>query len=259
MARNKSPNRDKAFEIYKKYYGKITVKEIAKLIDEKEKNIEYWKTADDWNENYNPQGGAPKGNKNAVGHTGTTPSGNQNARKFGWYSKYMPAQTINIIKELEESNASTLDILWAQITTQYAAIIRAQKLMYVKSHNDLTKELKKTKVQFDYVGPRGDQTFEEVYREEEYELQFAWDKQATFLNAQSRAMSLLRSLIKQYEDMLKDGLSTEEQRLRIEKLKVNINSTKEDIQNRKNVAEKKLQLEKERFEHQKEMDEFNKF
>lgn len=31
--------------------------------------------------------------------------------------------------------------------------------------------------------------------EEEYEFQFAWDRHATFLNAQSRAMSELRGLL----------------------------------------------------------------
>lgn len=259
MARNRSPNRDKAFEIYKKHFGNIKTKEIAKLINDKYKNIEYWKAADSWDDKYNPNGGAPKGNKNAIGHKGISPGGNQNARKIGWYSKYMPVQSINIIKQLEESNANTLDILWAQITTQYAAIIRAQKIMFVKDHNDMTKELKKTKVQNDYIGPRGSQTLEETYREEEYELQFAWDKQAAFLNAQSRAMGELRSLIKQYEELLKEGLATEEQALRIMKLKTSITDTKDDIKNRKEIAKEKLQLDKERFSHQKEMDEFNKF
>jgi len=259
MARNRSPNREKAFELYKKYFGNITAKEIAKSIKDKEKNIEYWKATDNWDGKYNPNGGAPKGNKNALGHIGSSPEGNQNARKIGWYSKYMPVQSINIIKELEACNANTLDILWAQITTQYAAIIRAQKIMFVKDHNDMTKELKKIKVQNDYIGPKGAQTLEEIYREEEYELQFAWDKQATFLNAQSRAMGELRSLIKQYEELLKDGIASEEQALRIVKLKTSIINTKDDLKNRKEFAKEKLQLDKERFAHQKEMDEFNKF
>ena len=57
--------------------------------------------------------------------------------------------------------------------------------------------------------------------ETEYELQFAWDRNATFLNAQSRAMGELRSLIKQYDTMVNANLElvTEEQKLRIDKLK----------------------------------------
>ena len=105
-------------------------------------------------------------------------------------------------------------MLWDNITIQYAAIIRAQRIMYVESKEEMIKELKKKKE----VESTTSDTFEE-----EYEFQFAWDRQATFLNAQSRAISELRSSIKQYEEMLKSDLATEEQRLRIAKLKGEVN------------------------------------
>ena len=47
--------------------------------------------------------------------------------------------------------------------------------MYVKDKDDMARELKKIK-----SSENGEET--------EYELQFAWDRNATFLNAQSRAM-----------------------------------------------------------------------
>ena len=50
----------------------------------------------------------------------------------------------------------------------------------------------------------------------------AYEKQASFLIAQSRAMGTLMSLIKQYEEMCNSELATEEQKLRIEKLKTEI-------------------------------------
>ena len=105
-----------------------------------------------------------------------------------------------------------LDILWEQITIQYAAIIRAQRIMYVESKEEMIKELKKEEYTSD-----GDSKLE-------YEFQFAWDRQATFLNAQSRAMSELRSLIKQYDTMVNTNwdLVTEEQKLRIDKLKCEV-------------------------------------
>ena len=58
--------------------------------------------------------------------------------------------------------------------------------------------------------------------EERWEVQQAWDKQATFLKAQARAQAELRSLIKQYDEMLHKNwdMATEEQRNRIELLKV---------------------------------------
>ncbi|CZR82979.1 Sigma-70, region 4 [Clostridioides difficile] len=156
--------------------------------------------------------GAPIGNTNATG-----PPGNKNAEKFGFFSKYLPEETQDLINEIK--NKDKFDILWEQITIQYAAIIRAQKIMYVKDKEEMIKELKK-------------QESTENGEKIEYEFQFAWDRQASFLNAQSRAMSELRSLIKQYDEMIhKDwNLATEEQKTRVEKLKCEVdNLSKDDI------------------------------
>ncbi|MEV2911487.1 hypothetical protein ABNF65_23490, partial [Paenibacillus larvae] len=84
-----------------------------------------------------------------------------------------------------------------------------QRIMFVQDKEDETRVLKKES--------SGDTFFEQ-----EWEYQHAWDKQATFLQAQSRAMSTLRSLIKQYEEMIRVGQGDEEQRLRISKLKSEI-------------------------------------
>ena len=152
--------------------------------------------------------GAPIGNKNATG-----PPGNKNAEKFGFFSKYLPEETQDLINEIKDKDK--FDILWEQITIQYAAIIRAQKIMYVKDKEEMIKELKKHE---------STENGEKI----EYEFQFAWDRQASFLNAQSRAMSELRSLIKQYDEMIhKDwNLATEEQKNRVEKLKCEVDNLK---------------------------------
>lgn len=104
------------------------------------------------------------------------------------------------------SERSPLDLLWDQITIQYTAIVRAQRIMFVRDQEDETRVLKKD-------------SSSDNFFEQEWEYQHAWDKQATFLQAQSRAMSTLRSLIKQYEEMIRVGQGDEEQRLRIHKLK----------------------------------------
>ncbi|WP_139625479.1 phage terminase small subunit, partial [Clostridioides difficile] len=159
--------------------------------------------------------GAPFSNKNSVGHG--APKENKNAEKFGFFSKYLPEETRELIQEI--SIKDKFDILWEQITIQYAAIIRAQKIMYVKGKEEMVKELKK------YESTENGEKIE-------YEFQFAWDRQASFLNAQSRAMSELRSLIKQYDEMIhKDwNLATEEQKNRVEKLKCEVdNLSKDDI------------------------------
>lgn len=49
MPRGRSPNRDKAYEIYKQHGGKITNREIAARLDEDEKVIAVWKSRDKWN------------------------------------------------------------------------------------------------------------------------------------------------------------------------------------------------------------------
>ncbi|MBZ0801307.1 helix-turn-helix domain-containing protein, partial [Clostridioides difficile] len=106
--------------------------------------------------------GAPFGNKNATG-----PPGNKNAEKFGFFSKYLPEETQDLINEIK--NKDKFDILWEQITIQYAAIIRAQNIMYVKDKEEMIKELKKHE---------STENGEKI----EYEFQFAWDRQASFLN-----------------------------------------------------------------------------
>lgn len=251
MSRARSPNRDKAFEIYKQHNGEILLKDIATQLDAKDTQIRKWKSQDKWEEKL--KGTLPKikrnvtnekdtkkttkaskqadcsdsnklnekssktnsqnskaryNNKNAIGNIGGPggPIGNKKAETHGFFSKYLPDDTLEIIEEIQEKNP--LEILLEQITIQYAAIIRAQKIMHVKDKNEMIKEIKKHK----------DTEFGE---EIEYEFQFAWDRQATFLNAQSRAMSELRSLIKQASELInnKPELATEEQKARIDNIK----------------------------------------
>lgn len=140
---------------------------------------------------------------------GGAPEKNTNAIKHGLFSKYLPAETLELVGNIEMM--SPLDILWENICLKYAAIIRSQQIMYVKDNNDVTKR----------ITVDGSETTVYQYKE-------AYEKQASFLMAQSRAMGTLMSLIKQYEEMCNGKLATEEQRLRIEKLKKEI--AKDDSQ-----------------------------
>jgi uncharacterized protein YjcR len=140
---------------------------------------------------------------------GGAPEKNTNAIKHGLFSKYLPAETLELVGNIEMM--SPLDILWENICLKYAAIIRSQQIMYVKDTNDATKRI------------TVDSSETTVYQYKE-----AYEKQASFLMAQSRAMGTLMNLIKQYEEMCNGKLATEEQRLRIEKLKKEI--AKDDSQ-----------------------------
>ncbi|MHB0944589.1 phage terminase small subunit [Paenibacillus sp. ALE1] len=163
--------------------------------------------------------GAPKGNKNAVGNKGGHggPYGNDKAVTHGFFRKFLPADTAEIMEMIEER--SPLDMIWDQITLQYAAILRAQQVMYVTDKDEMIKELKKEKFEVMDTSTDEESSFQPVVTEQEFEFQFAWDRQATFLNAQSRAMTTLQGLIKRYEEMCRLGYADEEQQLRIKKLK----------------------------------------
>ena len=94
MARARDPNRNKAFEIYKKHGGKIDLVEIASQLNISPGTIRGWKSKDSWDTQLNGtlrknterskrrKGGQP-GNKNAEGHGGNGPPGNKNAVKTG--------------------------------------------------------------------------------------------------------------------------------------------------------------------------------
>lgn len=232
MARQRSPNRDRAFDIFKEHNGNIQNREIANILETPEKTISGWKVKDKWNEKLNgvlqtkirstpkekKKRGAPKGSKNALGNKGGHggPVGNKKAEKYGFFSKYLPEDTLEIIEAIDEKDPR--DIIWENIQIQYAAILGAQNIMHVKNKDEMIKEVKKKKETYSDNGESN---------EIEYEFQFAWDRQATFLNAQSRAMAELRSLIKQYDEMLHVNwdLATEEQKLRINKLKADIDNS----------------------------------
>lgn len=210
-------------EIKKDYLKGLKQKEICDKYNVSINTLKSWIKRYKWAEEKRNKGapknkrGAPFNNKNSVGHG--APKENKNAEKFGFFSKHLPKETLDLMKEISEKNQ--LDILWEQITIQYAAIIRAQHIMYVENKDEIIKELKKEETS-------------EYGQKIEYEFQFAWDRQATFLNAQSRAMGELRSLIKQYDAMLNNNwdLATEEQKFRIELLKSKIPKNEENKENK---------------------------
>lgn len=97
MARPRSPNRDKARELWLDSGKKRPLKDIAAELQVSEEQIRKWKNQDQWDKvtllkaksnvtNHRSKGGQP-GNQNAVGHGGTGPPGNKNAVKHGAYEQ----------------------------------------------------------------------------------------------------------------------------------------------------------------------------
>lgn len=198
---------------YQDYLKGMKYKEIAEKYGVTINTVKSWKTRYKWSKDgkksvHTKTGKvctqkAKLGNQNAAGHG--APEGNKNAEKYGFFSKYLPDETREIFSAIEQ--ADPLDLLWHQIQLAYAAIIRAQKIAYVKDQEDKTIE-------------KGEEKTGKI-RGEKWEVQQAWDKQNEFLKAQARAQGELRSLIKQYDEMLHKNwdMATEEQRARIENIK----------------------------------------
>ena len=109
-----------------------------------------------------------------------------------------------------------LDVLWDQIQIAYAAIIRAQNIMYVKDRDDKTIEK---------VGESSGDVISE-----KWEVQEAWDKHGNFLQAQARAQKTLEGMIARYEDLLHKNwdLATDEQKARIAQMRANTERIKKN-------------------------------
>lgn len=206
-------------------------KELAEKYEVSVNTVKSWKTRYKWDRKgvhtkdekvrTQKKTGAPIGNKNAVGNSGNKnpkwgnknalghgpPKGNDNAVTHGFFRKYFPEDVADLAAEIMEKNP--IDMLWENITIQYTAIIRAQRLMFVKDQEDMSREIKK-----------------ETDMGTEYEIQFAWDKHANFLNAQSRAMSTLSSLIRDFDKLANVD---DERRMKLEQMKLGIEKTKAEI------------------------------
>lgn len=212
MPRARSPKRDEAYQLWLSSDGKKKLKDIASELEVSETQIRKWKNQDKWNSNVTNQmngnvtkrkhGGQP-GNKNAVGHG--APKGNQNATKHGLFSRYLPEDTREIFFSLDSEDP--LDLLWDQIKLAYTAIMRAQQIMHVRVQEDETIEKVEEK-DGNVIGER-------------WEVQQAWDKQASFLQAQAKAQKELTTMIKQYEELLHKNwkLATKEQKARIAQMR----------------------------------------
>ncbi|WP_105101316.1 phage terminase small subunit [Microbulbifer pacificus] len=196
--------------------SKITLKDLAAKHDIKLGTLKSRKSREGWSRDATKGkkvatkkkvGGQP-GNKGNPNPTPKFAKRNSSAVTHGLFAKYLPDETMEIMNGIND--ISPIEILWMNIQMQFASIMRAQQIMFVQDKYDDTKETKKTA-----SGEGFDST--------EYEIQFAWDKQATFLNSQSRAMGELRSMLKQFAKMAHDDdyrlLELERMRVSIDKVK----------------------------------------
>lgn len=234
MARPRNPKRDEAFQMWLDSKGRMLLKDIAEQLELSDSQIRKWKNQDKWedqlkgnvtksNGNVTKRSrGAPVGNNNAKGHG--APKQNQNATTHGFFAKFLPEETLEIMEAMNQ--CSPADLIWDQIQIQYAAIIRAQRIMHVESKDEMIKELKKAKYEYYPRSKEDGGGVEKAVTEEEYEFQFAWERQAQLLTAQSRAIGELRSSIRQFVEMADQD---DERRLKLEQMQLAIDKTKVEI------------------------------
>lgn len=191
MARQRNPLRDEAHKRWLESDKSKPLKDIAEELGVSASTVRKWKSEDKWDDetkrsvpNQKERYDTMHGNQNAKGNPGgKPPPNNKNAVSHGLFANWLPSETLEIMNEVATSKPE--DILWNNIMIQYTAIIRAQKIMYVYDNQDISKE----------VSARSSGEFSDS---KTYALQYAWDKQANFMNAQSRAMATLANLIKQF-------------------------------------------------------------
>lgn len=187
MPKAKNELVDKAFTLYQQGLKLI---EISKQLDLPEGTVRRWKCTYQWESersekkkaNVRKRGAQPN-NKNAEGHG--APKRNTNAVKHGLLRKYMPTEAMEIIDAMQ--NKTPLDLIWDAIQIQYAAIIHSQQIMWVKNQDDKTS----TQISFTEGKTSG----------ETWEVQQAWDKQANFMKAQSKAVDSLKNMVKDYLEL----------------------------------------------------------
>lgn len=102
MPRARSPNRDKAFQLWIESQGRKSLQDIAAELGVKPEQVRSWKHADQWDAQTKkvtlPNGkghvvkrkqGGQRGNRNAVGNNGGAPVGNKNNFRHGAYERVM--------------------------------------------------------------------------------------------------------------------------------------------------------------------------
>lgn len=242
---------------------KITLADLAEKHDIKLGTLKSRKSREKWSRDANKkdatknekvatvenQLGAPKCNTYAVGNKGNPNPPNQFTKRntaavtHGFFQKFLPEETLEIMEAMNER--SPADLIWDQIQIQYAAIIRAQRIMHVESKDEMIKEIKKEKYGYSEIESTDEDgktssKYERTLDEVEYNFQFAWERQAQLLTAQSRAIGELRSSIRQFVEMADQD---DERRFKLKQMQLNIDKTRAEISKLENPDSNKQESE----------------
>lgn len=143
MARPRSPNRDKAFKIYKRQKGNISNKEIAEILNEDPKTVSKWKKLDEWEKKVNFSKGKKENSKNNKGNSSINEEFTEDTIDIS------VEKEINQIVEIEEMNEKHLlfCIYYVQCFNATKAYQKAYACSKVTATVNGCKLLSKTNIQ----------------------------------------------------------------------------------------------------------------
>lgn len=209
-------------QAHKAYLKGLKYKEIAEQLGISINTVRSWQRRFKWSRKkcapkekdvHIKNSGAQAENTNSL-YCGA-PKCNRNAVKHGLLAKYLPDEIMGIVTDLED--VSHIDILWQNILIQHAKIIHAQKVLFVQSNESHVEvKEKQTSVTIKADGSK------ETSIVSQSSILAAQSLESKAMSALSRAMGTLNNMIKQYDELCRSDLATEEQRLRIEKVKADI-------------------------------------
>ncbi len=176
---NKTEARQMAYNTYIKGMGNISKKKIAEDFGVSISTVSRWASQDCWD--------------NVISTLKCSDTEQKSDANVDSIISLLPKETADIINVIE--NSSPAEILWQNILLQYAAIIRAQRVMDVDG--DIL-QIEKRKINNMDV------------KAKEWENFTPWERYKIFMDTQSKAMQALTSMLKRFDEYKKNGLASEE-------------------------------------------------
>lgn len=136
MARSRSPNRDKAFEIYKEHKGNIKLIDIASMLNIKDTQVRKWKSQDKWDEEL--KGTLPKRKSNVT---------NKKVNEGNTIKEPIADEVKEVLKNTELNDKQRLFcVLYSQCLNATKAYQKAYKCTYETAMVNSSKLLSNTKI-----------------------------------------------------------------------------------------------------------------
>lgn len=260
MARERSPDRDKAKQMWLESGGTMKLKDIAAALSVGETQVRKWKSQDKWDVDLNSnvtneiksnvtKRGAPKGNRNAAGNRGGAPLGNQNGKgnrggpggpyrnkkalKHGMYETIfldtLEEEELELLEHIDTSPLAQLEEQLRMLTIQERRHMKRVKLLEAGLSDEERKvkeELTQRKDMVPYTSPKNGKQMQVPVLTEGMKV----------TEITTVITSKLDKILKQEEALVK----TRDKKLRVINLIANMQQEEEKLA----IARERLELDK---------------